>query len=214
MIPIRDEIRSRKIAWVRNLLIISNILAFLYMFSLGSGVEFFVKSYAFFPKDFLTDPFKNFTGAFTYQFLHGGLLHLIGNLWYLWIFGDNVEGRMGSLQFLIFYLLAGFASCLTQTLVFPSNNIPLVGASGSIAGVLGAYTLLFPTARVVTWVPIFGLIGATVRVPALVFLLFWFIYQFLLGSSTSAQAANMGGVAWWAHVGGYVFGLLYILNFR
>jgi membrane associated rhomboid family serine protease len=138
------------------------------------------------------------------MFLHAGWFHFLSNMWILFIFGDNVEDRMGSFTFLFFYLLSGFAAGILQTMVNPSSTVPTLGASGAIAGVLGAYVVLFPAARVVTLILIlfFPLI---VRIPAVFFLGIWFISQ--LFSGVSSIATGMGGVAWWAHIGGFLFGL-------
>jgi len=150
------------------------------------------------------------------MFLHGGVLHLAGNLLYLWIFGDNVEDALGHLRYLGFYLAAGVVAALLQAAVNPASAIPNIGASGAIAGVLGGYFVLYPRARVVTLVPLFFLFPL-VEVPAGIYLLFWFLMQFWMGSANLASAgrqAETGGVAWWAHVGGFVAGVLLILVLR
>ncbi len=148
------------------------------------------------------------------MFLHGGWLHLIGNMWYLWIFGDNVEDRLGHSRFLVFYLLAGLGAGFIHTGVNYYVEIPSVGASGAIAGVLGAYLLLYPFARVTTLIPIF-FFWQIIEVPAVVILGLWFVMQFLSGTSALAIAdATSGGVAWWAHIGGFLVGMILLAVFR
>lgn len=149
---------------------------------------------------------------FTCMFLHGGWWHLIGNMWFLWIFGDNVEDTLGSVRFVLFYLLCGLAASTVQYLVQPASVLPTVGASGAIAGVLGAYALLFPGARVLTLVPIFFVLQV-IEVPAVVMLGIWFLMQILNGSVATLGTAA-GGVAWWAHIGGFLAGLGLVLALR
>jgi hypothetical protein len=150
------------------------------------------------------------------MFLHGGFLHLGGNLLYLWIFGDNVEDALGHVRYVFFYLASGVAAAVLQTILMPSSTLPNIGASGAIAGVLGGYLVLYPRARVVTLVPLF-LLFPLVEIPAGVYLLFWFVMQFWMGSANLASAGRRGesgGVAWWAHVGGFLAGLILILLMR
>lgn len=149
------------------------------------------------------------------MFLHGGWFHLISNMWVLFIFGDNVEDRMGHGRFLLFYLLSGLAAGLMQALAAPGSHLPTVGASGAIAGVLGAYLLFFPGARVLTLIPFFFFFSF-VEIPALFYLGFWFIAQLYSGLFALALPAGMsaGGVAWWAHIGGFLFGLLLARRFE
>jgi len=143
------------------------------------------------------------------MFLHGGWLHLIGNMWYLWIFGDNVEDRLGHVRFLLFYLLCGIGAGIAHTLLNPASRIPSIGASGAIAGVLGAYFVTFPFAKVLTVVPILFFVQI-LEIPAILVLGLWFLMQFLYGTASLAVAtsANTGGVAWWAHVGGFLIGIV------
>ena len=144
------------------------------------------------------------------MFLHGGWLHLIGNMWYLWIFGDNIEDRLGHFAYLIFYLLCGLGAGIVHTILNAGTEIPSVGASGAIAGVLGAYVVSYPFARVLTLVPIFVFLQV-IEIPALLVLGFWFVMQFLSGTASLAVAGgNAGGVAWWAHVGGFVIGMILV----
>ncbi len=156
---------------------------------------------------FTSHPVELLTPVFA-MFLHGGWLHIIGNMLYLYIFGDNVEDILGHGRYLLFYLLCGVASFVFQILAMSRSMVPNVGASGAIAGVLGAYILLFPRARVVTLVPIL-IIFTVVEIPAYIFLGIWFLIQFLSGAATIGRtSALQGGVAWWAHIGGFLFGML------
>jgi len=152
------------------------------------------------------DVAEEYPTLITSMFLHGGWFHLGGNMLYLWIFGDNVEDRMGHVGFLIFYVIAGIAAVMTHILLDPNSSVPLVGASGAIAGVLGAYLVLFPRARILSLIP-FGFFSRFVHVPAIYFLPIWFVLQLIsgLGSMVAGQAE---GIAWWAHVGGFVAGMV------
>jgi membrane associated rhomboid family serine protease len=144
------------------------------------------------------------------MFLHGGWFHIISNMWILFIFGDNVEDRMGSGRYLLFYLISGLAAAFVQVLTNPASQIPAIGASGAIAGVLGAYFLLYPRSRVITLIPIF-FIPWIVEIPAIFYLGFWFVSQLFSGVAALRlpQEVAMGGVAWWAHIGGFVFGIVF-----
>ena len=147
---------------------------------------------------------------FTSMFLHGGWLHLIGNMWYLWIFGDNVEDRLGHIRYLVFYFACGVGAGVVHLLLNPNSMVPSVGASGAIAGVLGAYLVSYPFARILTLVPIFFFFQV-IEIPALIVLGLWFVMQFFYGTaSLAANSATGGGVAWWAHVGGFVIGIILV----
>jgi len=141
------------------------------------------------------------------MFMHVGWLHLFGNMLYLWIFGDNVEDKLGHFRFVLFYLLCGLGAALCQVALSPDSTIPTVGASGAIAGVLGAYLVSFPRSKVVTFIPIF-IFPWIVQIPAVLYLLFWFAMQLLSGVSSLNMPEGTGGVAWWAHVGGFLLGML------
>jgi membrane associated rhomboid family serine protease len=209
MIPLRDVIPSRTTPFMTVSLIVVNALVFFYEFSLGERVEPFVLYYGLVPAAF------SFVSLFTSMFLHGGFLHFAGNMLYLWIFGDNVEDRMGHGRFLVFYLLCGTAAALAQTIANPDSIVPMVGASGAIAGVMGAYFVLYPRSRILTLVPIFFL--QLIEVPAIFFLGIWFLMQFLsgVGSIVAATAHEPGGgVAVWAHVAGFVAGISAVWIFR
>jgi len=209
MIPLRDIIPSRTTPVVTIALITINVLVFLYELSLGRAVDAFTLYWGLVPAAF------SWVAVFTSMFLHGGFLHVAGNMLYLWIFGDNVEDRMGHGRFLVFYLLCGVAAALAQTITAPDSVIPMVGASGAIAGVMGAYFVLYPKSRIVTLIPIFFFFQV-IEVPAILFLGIWFLMQFLsgLGSIVSVASGSTGGVAFWAHVAGFVAGLSGVVVFR
>ncbi len=205
MIPIRDTIRSYHFPIVNWLLIGVNTLVFLFEAQLGPAeLERFLQTWGLIPARLLHDPGLAWITIFSSMFLHGGWFHFLSNMWFLYIFGDNVEDRMGSWRYLFFYLASGVAAALLQTFVLPDSTLPTIGASGAIAGVLGAYVLFFPTANVTTLVFVFFFV-TFVDIPALLYLGFWFVSQFFSGlASLAGQSA--GGVAWWAHIGGFVFG--------
>jgi len=191
---------------VNYALIAVNVLAFLYETSLGESLVPFLERNAVIPARFLGGPFsvRQALTPVTAMFLHAGWMHLLGNMLYLYIFGDNVEDTLGHGVYLLFYLLSGMASFAVQVLFQSASQVPNLGASGAIAGVLGAYFLLFPRARVVTLLPIF----LVVEIPAVIFLGLWFLLQFLSGAASLGRPASEGGVAWWAHIGGFVAGVI------
>ncbi len=208
MIPLRDVIPSRTRPYVTIAIITLNTLAFLYELSLGRLVNELVAVFGLVPANF------TLTTVFTSMFLHGGFLHFAGNMLYLWIFGDNVEDRVGHGRFVAFYLLCGTAAALAQTAAAPQSQIPMVGASGAIAGIMGGYFVLYPKSRVLTLLPIF-IFWQVIEVPAIFFLGMWFLMQFLAGVGSIAQTTgDVGGVAFWAHVSGFVAGiaLVYLLR--
>lgn len=219
MIPLRDTVPSSSFPLITVALIVVNTLAFFHEIRLGPAGEQLLLTYGFVPERYLLvsehQPW-NLTGRFlpmfTSMFLHGGLMHLIGNMWILWIFGDNVEDRLGKSRFLLYYLVCGLAAVYFHYLTGPSSGIPVVGASGAIAGVMGGYFVLFPRARVVTLVPIFIFLQI-VTIPAVVFLALWFFLQLFNGMVATAASFG-GGVAWWAHVGGFVAGALLVFLLR
>jgi len=212
MIPLRDTIRPRKSPVVNWLIILANAAAFFYELRIGpSALNGFIDSWGLVPARFWANPQVVWVTIFSSMFLHGGWFHILSNMWVLFIFGDNVEDRMGRGRYLIFYLLSGVAAGLMQAFLLPNSSQPMVGASGAIAGVLGAYLILFPRARIVSLVPIF-FIFTLIQVPAIVFLLFWFASQ-LFSGFLSLGGASGSGVAWWAHIGGFVFGMLGVFVF-
>jgi membrane associated rhomboid family serine protease len=205
MIPLRDTNRSGSFPVMNWLIIAANALVFFYELGLSnSGLNNFVNSFALIPAHLQSSPSLFVVTIFTSMFMHAGWLHILSNMWVLFIFGDNVEDRMGPVPYLIFYLLGGVAAAALQTFVSPGSSVPVLGASGAIAGVLGAYLVLFPRARVLSLVPIFFI--WLIEVPAIVFIGFWFITQLFSGLASIGTQA--GGVAWWAHVGGFLVGLL------
>jgi membrane associated rhomboid family serine protease len=200
MIPIKDVIRSRTRPVVTTSLVAINALVFLWQLTLTPGdVERFVYTFGLVPASF------SVAGLLTSMFIHGGLAHVGGNLLYLWIFGDNIEDRLGHGRFLAFYLATGVAAALAQTVMDPASTIPMVGASGAIAGVLGGYFVLYPQSRVLTLFPFPVMLF---EVPAFVFLGLWFLAQLVssLGSLAASSGGPPGGVAFWAHVMGFVAG--------
>ena len=212
VIPLRDTIPSRTAPIVTVALIVINLLVFLHETALGPYLPQFVYAYGLVPARFVywrgnpLDPAR-FVPLLTSMFWHGGWLHLIGNMLYLWIFGDNVEDKLGHFRFVIFYILCGLGAALCQVALSPESTIPTVGASGAIAGVLGAYLVSFPRARVVTFIPIF-IFPWIVQIPAVLYLLFWFGMQLLSGVASLNVPEGTGGVAWWAHVGGFLAGIV------
>ena len=208
MIPIRDVIPSRTTPFVTVALILVNAAVFLYQQSLPPRAsEQFVFAWGLVPADF------GLVNVATSMFLHGGWMHFLGNMLYLWIFGDNVEDRLGHGRFLVFYLMCGVGAALLQVVFSSGSRVPMVGASGAIAGVLGAYLVMFPRSRVLTLVPLFIFVQL-VEVPALVLLGLWFALQLLSGVGSLGQTADIGGIAFWAHAGGFVLGMAAVLLFR
>lgn len=216
MIPLRDTTQSRNYPVVNNILIGINVFVFLIQLLQGPKIKYFFFTYGLVPARY-TDPemalyftsFQQAVSFVSFMFLHGGFLHLLGNMWSLYIFGDNVEDQLGSLRYLVFYLLCGWLSGLTHFVFNLDSQIPTIGASGAIAGVMGAYLVLFPMARILTLIPIF-FIPYFVEIPAFIFLGIWFVLQIL---SAAAVRPGMGGIAWWAHVGGFVFGIVLLKLF-
>ncbi|HHL73775.1 MAG TPA: rhomboid family intramembrane serine protease [Bacteroidetes bacterium] len=210
MIPLKDDNPRTAYPIVTISLIVINVLVHLYVLSLPAGyAELFYRSYGAIPAAIVQG--EGLSRLFTSMFLHGGIMHLGGNMLYLYIFGDNVENSMGSGRFLLFYLLSGLAAALTHIIFSPMSTIPMIGASGAISGVLGAYALTFPGARVLVVIPIFIFLQ-TFYIPAVVVLFFWFFMQ--LGSGLlSLGAGSGGGIAWFAHVGGFVAGMALVKRF-
>ena len=216
MFPIQDSVPSRSVPVVTRALILINAIVFFVELSLPqASVEQLFYLFGIVPARFTHPDWAAYVGFpvdsywpfLTHQFLHGGWLHIIFNMWTLWIFGDNVEDRMGPLRFGIFYLTCGILAGVTQLLTNSDSTVPSVGASGAIAGVLGAYLLFFPTARLVVMFPIF-FFPFFFEVPAVLYLGIWFFSQLFSGTLALAGPQNVGGIAWWAHVGGFVGGML------
>lgn len=218
MIPLHDDNPSRTTPYVTIGIIIACVLAFFWELSLGKRVELAIYSLGMTPavvfggKQLLPELsiVPEWMTIFTSMFLHGGWMHLIGNMLYLWIFGDNVEDAMGHGRFLVFYLTSGIFAVLAQALPDPTSTVPMIGASGAISGVLGAYLLMYPHARVLVAVPL-GFFLYTMRIPAGLVLGFWFVLQLI---SSAASSGQPGGVAFGAHIGGFIAGMALIPFFK
>ena len=223
MIPLRDLNPTRTFPFITILLIVANVAVFLYELSLGRRLDAFINLYGAVPCEITMEcpiparlAVPVFATIFTAMFMHGGWLHIIGNMLYFWIFGNNVEDRFGHLRFLLIYLVWGVIAAFTQILVDPASRIPAVGASGAIAGVLGAYLVMFPRAQVDSLLTI-GIFITTVRLPAVFVIGFWIVLQFFSGFLSLGVAnsqADSGGVAYFAHIGGAVAGVLFGLAYR
>ena len=213
MFPIRDLNPTRSTPWVTWGIMLACGLVYLWQAILPDAASRdFIFTYGLVPQRVtLVRDAGAWLSVLTSMFMHGGLLHAAGNLWFLHIFGDNVEDNMGPARFALFYLLCGVAAAVTQVAVGPYSVVPMVGASGAIAGVLAAYLVLYPRARVVTLIPIFIFIQFA-ELPALFFIALWFVFQFFSG--VSAFGAAGGGVAYWAHIGGFIAGLVLVFLFR
>lgn len=219
LIPIHDRIPSRRFPFVMYALIAANAAVFVYQLTLSErDLVQLIHLYGIVPRRYFDWGWARdagYPGFSLYpfvatMFLHGGFFHLMLNMWTLWIFGDNVEDRMGALRFTLFYLLCGLAAGIAHTLFNPGSAIPAVGASGAIAGVLAAYLLMYPFAKIVCIFPIF-IIPFFVDVPAILFGIFWFSVQILSG--TAEQDENAAGIAWWAHIGGFMAGVFLCKTF-
>ena len=207
MIPIRDQNPTRHAPVMNYLLITANVLVFLFFLMAGANQEALVYQFALIPSNVTAGvDLGDVRDIFTSMFMHGGWAHLLGNMLYLWIFGDNVEDRLGSFNYLLFYLAGGVAASLAHILTNPGSQIPTVGASGAIAAVLGAYLVLYPHSRVLTFIPL-GFFMRLTLVPASIVLGLWFVLQ-LFNGVVSLGGPDMGGVAFWAHIGGFAFGAL------
>jgi membrane associated rhomboid family serine protease len=217
VLPLSDHNPSRTTPVINVALIVVNVLLFFWEIAQGPYLDRVLMGVAFIPARFWYSPLHpvNVIGMFFSMFLHGGWLHLGGNMLYLWIFGDNIEDRLGHFRYLLFYLLCGIAATLAHAVANPASRMPSIGASGAIAGVLGAYILLFPKARVTTLIPIFFFI--TIReIPAVIVLGLWFVLQLFVGVASLGveDAANTGGVAYFAHIGGFVAGMVLVAVMR
>lgn len=207
MIPIRDEIPTRRVPIVNYLLIAANVLVFILMWLVGSAQESVVYQFAMIPANYQDGvDLGDVADLFISMFMHAGLAHIGGNMLYLWIFGDNVEDQLGSGRYLIFYLVGGLIASFTHLLTNPGSQIPTVGASGAIASVLGAYLVLFPYSRIVTAIA-FGFFIRLTMIPAVIVLGLWFVLQ-LFSGVLSMGGPDVGGVAFWAHAGGFVAGVV------
>jgi membrane associated rhomboid family serine protease len=219
MIPLKDNVRSRSFPFFNILLILGNIAVFAIELRQPSpqALERFFSQWSLLAAPLVRHPWENWYRVITSMFLHGGWFHLIGNMLYLWVFGGNVEDRVGHFRYLIFYLAVGAVAAFFQVGLNSASTVPMIGASGAIAGIMGAYFVLYPRAKVTTVVPIFVFIRV-VEIPAFFFLGFWFLLQAFQGYGSLLQTAagvrDAGGVAWWAHAGGFVAGFVFIFFFR
>ena len=220
MFPIWDDIPTKKYPLITVILIALNSIVFLYQVSLGERFTEFTYSMGLHPFEithhidlFPSGPSLIYLTIFSSMFMHGSIVHLLGNMLFLWIFGNNVEDYLGRKKFAIFYLVCGIAAAFTQIVFNPDSRVPMVGASGAIAGVLGAYSVLYPRAKVTT-VIIFIFFIRLIKIPAVIVLSFWIIYQFLYGISSLAGTTGESGVAWFAHIGGFICGVILIKLFK
>lgn len=215
MIPIRDRNPSGTVPVVTASIILTNVLVFFIQLSLGDQLELFLFHFGIVPMKIVYSseiPDSTFINTYlpflSYMFLHGGFVHLIGNMWYLWIFGNNIEDQLGHIRFVLFYFICGIGAAIVHVYSNSQSAIPCIGASGAIAGVLGAYMITFPRARILVILPLF-VIWEFIELPAIVVLGFWFLIQFFSGTAAISSAQG-GGVAWWAHIGGFVLGMIFI----
>jgi rhomboid family protein len=218
MIPIRDSAAPRRLTPINTAIIAANVLAFAWELRLGPALGTAVAKWAMVPAAVAAaagaiasarqDPasIRPLATIFTAMFLHSGIWHIAGNMLYLYIFGAAVEGRLGSGRYLGFYFAAGLAAAVATVMMGPASRVPVIGASGAIAGVLGAYFVMYPHGRILTILPLFVFIQL-IEIPAVIFLLLWFAVQLWAGLEEAGAAAIAGGVAWWAHVGGFLFGM-------
>ncbi len=219
-IPLNDHIRRQTFWYLTLLLILANTWVFLYELSLGGRINGFILLNGLIPARYtarqgltLAHPAAFFTPLFVSMFLHAGWLHLIGNMLFLFVFGRSIEDRYGHGNYLLMYFLCGLTAALSDIAMNPTSRIPTIGASGAIAGILGAYFVSFPSARITTLIPLF-IIFWTFQIPAILILGYWFLIQFVTGfQMLSIESATGGGVAWWAHVGGFAAGMILALIF-
>ena len=213
MIPLRDTLRSKNYPVVNIAIIVLNVLFFIIEISKGETLNRFIYTYGLVPARYSIPTISSYftlgqqlLSFVSFMFLHGGFFHLLGNMWSLYIFGDNVEDRLGPFRYLLFYLLCGFASGVSHLAINWHSQTPTIGASGAIAGVMGAYMMLYPKSRILTLIPIFFFFQV-VEIPAVFFLGIWFIFQFL------SAAGGQGGIAWWAHIGRFICGIIFLRPF-
>lgn len=213
MIPIRDINPSRKYPVVNTAIIGVNIVIFLVQMTQGDDLNRFIYVYGLVPARYSIShvasyftPFQQMFSFLSFMFLHGGFFHILGNMWSLYIFGDNVEDHLGPFRYLLFYLLCGLTSGLSHLMLNLNSNIPTIGASGAIAGVMGAYVILHPNSKILTLIPIF-LFPWFIEIPALFFIGIWFLLQLL---NAAGSPGGGGGIAWWAHIGGFIFGIIFL----
>ncbi len=218
MFPLRDNIPSRSICIITILLIILNLYIYYQEILLSDALlTKIIKRYGLIPARLTAITaqgsldFSPYVTLISNLFLHGGWMHVLGNMWYMWVFADNVEDWLGHFRFIIFYLACGVIANITHIVLDPSSTIPTIGASGAVSGILGAYLVLYPKAKVKTLVPIFVFLSIF-EIPAVIFLGLWFIFQ--LFSGTAALHSSGSNIAWWAHIGGFIGGMILIRFFR
>ncbi len=218
MFPLRDNVPSKTFPFVNYLIIIVNVVVFFHEWGLAEKnlLEPFILHHGLVPFQFFRSPIEHIPNIFSSMFLHGSWGHLIGNMWFLFIFGDNVEDKLGHFKYVFYYLLMGTGAAAAQLTANTASHLPMVGASGAIAGILGSYFVLFPGARIETFF-VFIVFVRIIEVPAFFYLGFWFLTQAvnsvgMLGAGT--MRGEMGGVAWWAHAGGFVSGFVAVHFFR
>ncbi|MBW1840888.1 MAG: rhomboid family intramembrane serine protease [Deltaproteobacteria bacterium] len=216
MIPIRDTIPSKNYPIVNNAIIAVNVILYMVEMAQGANLDRFIYIYGLVPARYSVPHIASYFSlgrqlfsAVSFMFLHGGFWHLLGNMWSLYIFGDNVEDRLGPLRYLLFYLLCGMTSGLCHLFFNLHSNVPTIGASGAIAGVMGAYLILYPNSKILTLIPII-IIPWFIEIPAFFFLGLWFVLQFI---NATGSHGSISGIAWWAHIGGFVFGIIYLKGF-
>jgi len=218
MIPLKDINPGRKTPIVTIFIVLLCISIFLFEVFIGRALPIFIRMFGVIPFEIThgvdippPDPLTPYGNLVAHQYLHGGFFHILGNMLFLWIFGDNVEDRFGKVRFLLFYTFCGISAALLQVVAHPDSTLPLIGASGAISGVLGAYMLLFPNARIVTLI-FLGFFIDIVAIKAYIWIAIWFLLQFFNAMLTSGTA-SVGGVAWFAHIGGFITGILLTLIF-
>ncbi len=214
MFPIRDTIQSKNYPVINSAIIGVNVVLYLVELAQGRDIGLFLFNYGLVPARYTVPQIaadfgfgQQMLSFISFMFIHGGFFHLFGNMWSLYIFGDNVEDRLGHLRYLLFYLMCGWVSGLSHLAFNAYSRIPTVGASGAIAGVMGAYLILYPRSRILTLIPIF-IIPYFIEIPAFIFLGIWFLLQFMNVISAVGGPAEAGGIAWWAHIGGFIFGII------
>ncbi|MGB9721694.1 MAG: rhomboid family intramembrane serine protease [bacterium] len=212
MIPLKDELKSYTKPIITFIILGINIIVYIYELSLGTVKENFIYQFGTIPYD-LFNPvgMHPYLKIFTSMFIHANLMHILGNMLFLWVFSDNVEDRLGHAKFVLFYLICGVAAVFLHSIITPTSRVPMVGASGAISGILGAYILFFPRARILSLIPL-GFFMRVAYLPSVFFIGIWFLYQFFLG--LVSMNVKGGGVAYFAHIGGFVAGLLFALPFR
>ena len=208
MIPLKDENPTKNFPFITMVFIVSNTLIFLYQTSLPMGNAIAFENFGLIPAHLLESPVRTYPTIYSSMFLHSGVGHLAGNMLYLWIFGNNIEDVLGKFRFIIFYLVCGTLASMGHIFTDIQSNTPMIGASGAISGILGAYLVLFPFARVKTLI-FLGFLITIVRVPAIILLVIWMLIQVFSG-----VVASDGGIAWFAHIGGFIAGMLLILPFQ